>query len=77
MIVEMTVVMPPFVLDFACAYIDEQPPYADDPEIMSYWFNQRREMYGEDWSDVLSVMSALRAHGVHLADVKPGNVTVR
>ncbi len=75
-VVEMSVVVAPFVVDFAGAYLDQPPPYSDDREIMSQWQAERRELFGSDWSEVRSLMSSLKLHGVYLADVKPGNVTL-
>ena len=33
----MTIVSPPFLLDFGKVYLDSPPPYWDDLEIMSNW----------------------------------------
>lgn len=74
-IVEMEVVNPPYILDFASAYLDRKPPY--DLEQMEEWEEERAELFGEDWPRVRSVLSRFRAIGVHLVDVKPGNITVR
>ncbi len=71
-IVEMSIVSPPFVLDFAGAYLDQAPDYPAD--VMSDWLAEKQEQFGERWSEVAGVMTAFRHWGVWLADVKPGNV---
>lgn len=71
-IVEMSIVSPPFVLDFAGAYLDQAPDYPAD--VMSDWLAEKQEQFGERWSEVAGVMAAFRRWGVWLADVKPGNV---
>ncbi len=71
-IVEMSIVSPPFVLDFAGAYLDQAPDYPAD--VMSDWLAEKQEQFGERWSEVAGVMTAFRQWGVWLADVKPGNV---
>ena len=76
-VIEMTVVTPPFVLDFAGVYLDSPPPYFFDAEIMSEWETQRRELFEDDWADVVMLLAEFRKHGIYLNDVKPGNVTIR
>lgn len=75
LVIEMTVVMPPFVLDFAGAYLDQRPPYADDPEKMAEWEQEKIEQFGEEkWEKVCEVMSSFRGLGIYLSDLKPGNI---
>ena len=73
-VVEMGIVTPPFVLDFAGAYLDQRPDYPD--EVILEWQNDKREQFGDErWTVVKSIMASFAAHGVYLADVKPGNIT--
>lgn len=72
-IVEMTIVSPPFALDFAGAYLDQKPDYP--PEVMDEWRLEKAEQFGEPhWSRVQALMWAFSKLGVYLADVKPGNI---
>ena len=71
-IVEMTIVSPPFVLDFAGAYLDQKPDYP--PEVLADWMEEKAEQFGERWSKVQAIMWAFSKLGVFLADVKPGNI---
>ena len=71
---EMEWVHPPFVLDFAGAYLDREPPWAGDAEVYGPWLAEKREQFGDRWPTVSGVLAAFRRHGVYLADVKPGNI---
>jgi len=73
--IEMEIVAPPFVLDFAGAYLNFPPEYPDD--VMAAWEAEKREQYEEDWPRVQQIMAELAGIGVYLADVKPGNITLR
>lgn len=74
-VIEMEIVSPPFVLDFAGAYLDRKPDFPAD--VMRTWQREKRAQFRDDWPRVLSIMAELARHGVHLADVKPGNITFR
>ena len=74
-IVEMGIVKPPFVVDFAGVYLDRPPPFSEDE--LAEWEQERIELFGDDWDQVKLVMAAFRRIKVYLNDVKPGNVTVR
>jgi hypothetical protein len=74
-IVEMEILSPPFVVDFAGAYLDRKPPFTE--EQWEEWLVEKREQFEDDWERIPPVMSAFRSIGVYLNDVKPGNITVR
>src|SRR5258708_10527805 len=44
-VVEMSIVSPPFVLDFAGAYLDQAPDFSD--EIMDDWRAEKKEQFGD------------------------------
>ena len=71
-IVEMTIVSPPFVLDFAGAALDRRPQYPDD--VLAEWQAEKAEQFGERWPTVRLIMSSFAGLGIYLADVKPGNI---
>lgn len=75
----MQIVTPPFVVDFASASLDERPLLFSefDQEQQDEWEADRRELFGEDWGEVQTVMNAFETYGIFLSDVKPGNVTFR
>ncbi|MGE0760631.1 MAG: hypothetical protein AB7O38_26705 [Pirellulaceae bacterium] len=69
-------VSPPFVLDFAGAYLDKQPPF--DEDIWAEWEAEKIEQFGTDrWDTVCSIMAVFRKHGITLNDLKPGNIEFR
>lgn len=71
--IEMEVVAPPFVLDFAGAYLDRRPDYPDD--VMEEWQQEKLEQFGaKRWDVVQLVMAHFARMGIYLADVKPGNI---
>lgn len=74
-VVEMRIVSPPFVLDFAGAYLDVPPDFPD--EVMQEWRAEKREQFGERWPIVQAIMREFRKLGIYLADVKPGNIMFR
>jgi hypothetical protein len=57
LIVEMTIVSPPFILDFAGAYLDKKPPF--DAEQLQEWEEQKIEQFEDRWPTVRSIV----AHG--------------
>ncbi len=70
---EMTVVERPYVLDFAGAYLDNDAPWFED-EKWEMWETDKREKFGDHWTEVQAVLAALEDYGIHLLDVNPGNV---
>lgn len=74
-VVEMEIVQPPFVLDFAGAYLDTAPEFPED--VYQMWWDEKSEQFGEDWDLVQTIMAKFASKGIFLADVKPGNITLR
>ncbi len=72
-VVEMEIVSPPFVVDFAGAGLDTTSSDYP-PEVYEEWEREKREQFGENWPKVLSILSGFRRFGIYLADVKPGNI---
>ena len=73
--VEMTIVRPPFVLDFAGAWLDEPPEFSADAWEM--WEAEKREQFEKDWPQAKKLLAALAGLGVHMMDVHPGNIMFR
>ncbi len=46
LVVEIGIVSPPFVLDFAGAYLDTRPDFPDD--VLEEWEAEKLEQFGED-----------------------------
>jgi hypothetical protein len=74
LVIEMQIVTPPFVVDFASAYLDSFPPYVEDAEIMADWEANKQEQFEQRWPLVKQVLAAFQGHGIYLADIKPGNI---
>jgi hypothetical protein len=71
--IEMTIVRPPFLLDFADAFLDQAPYFSED--VLRQWEEDKAETFGERWSEITEVLAALQALGVYLLDINPGNIS--
>lgn len=72
--VEMSIVQPPFLLDFGKVYLDTPPPYWNDAEIVADWHAEGRDNFGNRWSTVMSLIGVLQKYGIYYVDPKPGNI---
>ena len=72
LVIEMTIVTRPFVLDFAAAYLDSMPEFSE--EIWAQWETEKREQFGVRWTKVRDVLAALENLGIYLTDVTPRNI---
>jgi hypothetical protein len=70
--IQMSVVSPPYLLDFAGAYIDQQPDFSED--VIAEWLSEKAEQFGEHWPKVQAILRQLERSGIYLADVNPGNI---
>lgn len=71
-VVEMTIVFPPCILDFAKAYVDIPPDYP--AEAISDWRAEAARLFGQNWPRAQSVLGWLRSYGIYYYDTKPGNI---
>jgi hypothetical protein len=70
----MSIVSPPFCLDFAKCYLDIPPDFS--AEVMAETRAFQRELFDEDqWSKVLLVMHELEKLGVYSYDARPSNIS--
>lgn len=72
LIIEMTVVARPFVLDFAGAYLDIPPEFPE--ETWAEWEAEKREQFESRWPIVQTVLAALEELDIHMVDVSPSNI---
>ena len=72
LILEMTIVTRPFVLDFAGAYLDAPPRFSD--EIWAEWEFGRQEQFEANWWKVKRVLDALEDWDIYMVDVSPTNI---
>jgi len=75
MALKMTIVMPPFVLDFAGAYLDSAPEFSD--EIWQEWTRRNEEQFGSDWPMAQRILSELQSLDIHMHDPSPVNIRFR
>jgi len=71
-VIEMGIVTPPFVLDFAGAYLHHPPDFSD--EVIAEWHAEKIEQFGDRWPEVLRILGRLESHGVYFVDVSPSNI---
>ena len=70
--IEMTIVSPPFCLDFGGAYLDRPPDYS--PEVWEDWHRQKSEAFEDNWPATLKIIRSFEQFGIYIADVNPGNI---
>lgn len=70
--IEMTIVSPPFLLDFASAHLDDPPDFPED--VWESWRTQKEEQFGERWETAETLLDALKMFGIHLLDPSPNNI---
>ena len=73
LIIEMTTVAPPYLLDFASAWLDQPPDFSR--EVINEWHQQLRETFGARFPDIMNVLETLANEaGVFMLDIHPHNV---
>jgi hypothetical protein len=71
--IELRIVTPPYILDFAKAWLDMPPDYSD--ETMADWETDGGDLFGADkWAQVKVILWGLRALGIYYYDAKPQNI---
>jgi hypothetical protein len=72
MVIEMTIVRPPYLLDFSQAKIDEEE---DFPEGLDEWWGRLEELFGSNLPRVQAVFHELRRlTGISYYDLAPRNI---
>lgn len=70
--IEMSIVSPPFILDFGKAYLDRWPQHT--PEVMEDWVEAQQELWEDRWPEVQSILWKLEQLGIKYTDPNPGNI---
>lgn len=70
--VEMAIVEPPWVIDFAAAYLDEPADYPE--EVLEESMSQKAELFGSHWPKVEEILYELRQIGIFYYDPSPNNI---
>lgn len=74
LVIEMTIVQPPYLLDFGKVYLDRPPVDLYDEQLMENAMAEWRERFGEQWEEVNAAMYWLRQYGIYYFDPRPGNI---
>ncbi len=72
LVIEMEIVAPPFIIDFAKVRLDR--PYDFSEEVIADWNESGQELFEERWPQVKSLLWALERFGIYYMDAKPGNI---
>jgi hypothetical protein len=72
MVVEMELVSPPCLIDFAKAYLDWQPEHSKE-QWEDHLLSQR-DLWGEHFGDVQAILWKLEQIGIYYRDPKPANI---
>jgi hypothetical protein len=73
-VIEMSIVQPPYLLDFAKVYLDHPPSYLYDEQMMANIIAEWRERFGRRWTRVNSAIAQLKKYGIYYFDPRPGNI---
>jgi hypothetical protein len=71
-IIEMDIVSPPFVLDFAKCWLDTPPEFSDKQ--WDDWQAAGQELFEARWQAVLELLAVLKQYGIYYYDAKPANI---
>jgi hypothetical protein len=71
--IEISIVRPPYLLDFGKAYLDQPPDFSS--EVIADWEVEKSALFEpEQWATVKSLIGQLRALGIYYFDAKPANI---
>ena len=71
----MAFVMPPFLLDFASAWLDTRPEFSD--EVWEDWRRKNEEQFGDRWPEVQLILANFEGRGIYMLDPSPNNIRFR
>ncbi len=72
-IIEISIVEPPFLLDFAKCTIDFEPDFPEG--VMEEAREKWREIFGKKWPDVQNIINILEhKYGIYMLDPNPRNI---
>lgn len=71
--IAMTIVAPPYLLDFGKAYLDARPDFS--AEVIAEWEAERAELFEPgQWQQVQTLLRSLQGLGIYYYDAKPANI---
>jgi hypothetical protein len=74
LVIEISIVQPPYLLDFGKVYLDHPPTHLYDEQLMANAHVEWEERFGKRWSKVHHAMKMLEKLGIYYYDPRPGNV---
>ncbi|HEY7116926.1 MAG TPA: hypothetical protein VH475_10090 [Tepidisphaeraceae bacterium] len=75
-VLEISIVMKPFLLDFAAATVDRPNDFTEDA--MATWWTSVEEDFGDDFPIARDIFWGLKQqHGIYYWDLKPRNLQLR
>src|SRR4051812_17420422 len=73
LVLEMSIVTPPYLLDFASAWLDTPPDFSR--EVINEWHDRLRESFGARFPDIMNLLETLANQaGGFMLDIHPHNV---
>jgi hypothetical protein len=73
-VLEISIVVRPFLLDFAGAKLPHEVPEFEE-HVMEEYYEHLRELFDDHWTDAMHVAEMFRrATGFTLMDIHPGNI---
>jgi hypothetical protein len=72
LVIEMSIVTVPCLIDFGKAYLDGEPDHS--AETWADHHRQQREIWEDKYNEVQAVLWSLRQIGIYYRDAKPGNL---
>lgn len=73
-VIEISIVQPPYLLDFGKVYLDHPPTHLYDEQMMANALEEWQERFGDRWSKVRHAIRMLEKLGIYYFDPRPGNV---
>ena len=75
-VIEMSIVQPPYLLDFGKVYFDRPPTDIYDSRQLKEAENYAKQLFGNQWPDVAGLLYTLRERfGIWYVDPKPANIS--
>ncbi len=71
LVIEMTIVSAPYILDFGKANF---APHDFSEEVMEYYNQEREEWFEGNWDRVQNALYSLERLGIYYNDARPGNI---
>lgn len=76
LVIEMSMVEPPYLLDFGKAYLDESSPFTK-AELSSFLTELAAHFRTDDLPRIKKIIRLLRVYGIEYLDAKPKNIRLR